>query len=223
MTQPMIRSLLLVPAVGCLCLVGCSSPISRPVSLADGKTFAGWEGDTAKTWRIVDGAFVGGSLIAKVPRNEFLATKRNYTNFVLRLEFKLEGVPGQDMVNSGVQFHSQRIPGDHEMIGYQADLGDPDWWGSLYDESRRNRTLAKADMKLIGPALRRDDWNTYVIRAEQGRVRTWINGVAGIDYTEPDPAIPQWGRIALQIHSGGPARVSFRNIALEELANPRNP
>ena len=55
--------------------------------LADGKTFDGWEGDTEKTWRIEDGAFVGGSLKEKVPRNEFLRTKRSYTNFVLRVKF----------------------------------------------------------------------------------------------------------------------------------------
>src|SRR5579871_4536208 len=40
-----------------------------PVSLSDGKTFDGWEGDTTKTWRIEDGAFVGGSLNEKVPHN----------------------------------------------------------------------------------------------------------------------------------------------------------
>ncbi|MEJ7708941.1 MAG: hypothetical protein WKF84_03590 [Pyrinomonadaceae bacterium] len=38
-----------------------------------------------------------------------------------------------------MQFRSQRIPNNHEVIGYQADLGDG-WWGSLYDESRRNKT-----------------------------------------------------------------------------------
>jgi hypothetical protein len=42
------------------------------VSLFDGKTFAGWEGDTKKTWRVEEGSIVGGSLDAEVPRNEFL-------------------------------------------------------------------------------------------------------------------------------------------------------
>jgi hypothetical protein len=210
----LLSTVLLVALIqGC----ACHSSKPGPVSLADGRSFAGWEGDTSKTWRIVDGAFVGGSLAAKVPRNEFLATGRNFTNFVLRLEFKLEGDPAKGMVNSGVQFHSQRIPDNHEMSGYQADLGDPGWWGSLYDESRRNKTLAPSDMASLGPALKRGDWNVYEIRAENGHIRTWINGAAGIDYREADPAIPQWGRIALQIHSGGPALVSFRNIVLEEL------
>ena len=78
---------------------------AAPVSIFDGKTFDGWEGDTAKTWKIVDGAFVGGSLAEKVPHNEFLATKKNYKNFDLRVKFKLVGTEG--FVNGGVQFRSE--------------------------------------------------------------------------------------------------------------------
>ena len=62
---------------------------AAPVALADGMSFAGWEGDTMKTWRIQDGAFVGGSLDEKVPHNEFLCTTREFGNFELRLKFKL--------------------------------------------------------------------------------------------------------------------------------------
>ena len=97
----------------------------QPVSLFDGKTFNGWEGDTTKTFRIQDSAIVGGSLKEPVPRNEFLCTTRTYRNFVLRLKFKLLGKGA----NAGVQFRSRRIPNHHEVSGYQADLGDPGWWG----------------------------------------------------------------------------------------------
>src|ERR1051326_3942375 len=108
------------------------------VSLFDGKTFAGWEGDTNKTWRIEDGALVGGSLKAKVPHNEFICTTRQFTNFILRVKFKLTGTNG--FINGGVQFRSQRVPKHFEVSGYQADMGDG-WWGCLYDESRRNKVL----------------------------------------------------------------------------------
>src|SRR4029434_4516159 len=91
---------------------------AAPVPLFDGKTFDGWEGDTAKTWRIVDGAFVGGSLAATVPRNEFLATKKSFTNFELRLKCKLVGTEG--FVNGGIQIRSKRITNPpNEMSGYQ--------------------------------------------------------------------------------------------------------
>lgn len=204
--------------VAAFTLIGADdSAGGKPISLFDGKTFAGWDGDTKNTWRIVDGCIVGGTLKKEIPRNEFLATKRSYDNFILRLKFKLLGDSKKKFVNSGVQFRSQRIPKDSEMIGYQADLGDPSWWGSLYDESRRNKVLAQSDMAKLNKVLRRGDWNDYEIRAEGRRIRTYINGVLGIDYTEEDKKIPQEGRIGLQIHSGGPAEVWFKDIAIEVL------
>src|SRR5438105_4731650 len=56
--------------------------LAEPVSIFDGKTFSGWEGDTNKTWRIEGGALIGGSLEAAVPHNEFICTRRSFTNFV---------------------------------------------------------------------------------------------------------------------------------------------
>lgn len=189
----------------------------KPVSLFDGKSFAGWDGDTQNTWRVEDGCLVGGTLDRKVPRNEFLASERSYGNFVLRLKFKLLGDPKKGFVNSGVQVRSQRIPNNFEMIGYQADLGDPTWWGSIYDESRRKKVLAQSDMAAVNKVLRRGDWNDYEIRAEGPRLRTSINGVQVVDYTEPDDSIPREGRIGLQIHGGGPAQVWFKDISIDEL------
>ena len=85
-----------------LLAAGCFvSAIAAPVSLFDGKSLAGWEGDTTKVWRVRDGVIVGGSLEGN-PRNEFLATLKSYKNFHLRLEYKLVGTSG--FVNSGVQF-----------------------------------------------------------------------------------------------------------------------
>ena len=186
------------------------------VPLFDGKSFEGWEGDTQKTWRIKEGAIVGGSLTENVPRNEFLATKKSFHNFELRLKFKLLGSEG--FVNSGVQIRSVRIAKPaHEMSGYQCDIGDPNWWGALYDESRRNKVLAPSDMKKLEPVLKRGDWNDYRIRAEGPRIQLWINGVQTIDYTEPDPKIPQDGHIAVQVHGGGKAEVWFKDITIEEL------
>jgi len=197
---------------------GAAANAGKPVALFDGKTFNGWDGDTKHTWRIEDGCITGGSLTTNVPRNEFLATKRSYANFTLKLKFKLRGDSKKTFVNSGVQFRSQRVPNDSEMVGYQADLGDPTWWGCLYDESRRNKVLAQSDMSKLNKVLKRDDWNDYEIKAEGRRIRTYINGVLGVDYTEPDEEIPQDGRIGLQIHGGGPAQVWFKDITIVELS-----
>jgi hypothetical protein len=192
-----------------------AQPAKTPVSLFDGKTFQGWEGDTEKTWRIENGALVGGSLTDTVPRNDFLCTTRSFANFILRLKFKLEGTEG--FINGGVQFRSQRLQDPaHEMTGYQADLGDK-YWGSLYDESRRNKTLAKPDDSLVAQLLKPGDWNDYEIRAEGRRIRLFLNGRQTVDYTEPDETIPQSGLIGLQVHGGGKARVSYRDITIENL------
>ena len=186
-------------------------------SLFDGKTFGGWEGDTNKTWRIEDGAFTGGSLAAKVPRNEFLRTKRGFTNFVLRVKFKIIGTPAGGFINGGVQVRSEPAKNPpNEMVGYQCDIGEG-WWGALYDESRRNKVLIKPDPQAVAMAIKKDDWNQYVIRCEGKRIRTSINGVDMIDYTEPDDSLPQFGLIGLQIHGGGPAVAFYKDITIEEL------
>lgn len=185
---------------------------AEEISLFNGKTFKGWQGDTQKTFRIDEGAIVGGSLTQRVPRNEFLTTEREYGDFELTLKFKVLG----EGANAGVQIRSRRIPNHHEMIGYQADLGDG-WWGSLYDESRRNKMLATADKKLIEQVLKRDDWNDYKIRCQGRRIQLYINGRETIDYTEPDETIEQRGLIGLQIHGGPPSEAWYKDIRIREL------
>ena len=63
-------------------ITGCQSKPQPPkyVQIFDGRTSAGWDGDFAKTWKIRDGAFVGGSLETTVAQNEFVATTAQYTN-----------------------------------------------------------------------------------------------------------------------------------------------
>jgi hypothetical protein len=195
------------------CATGDKSP-RGPVRLSDGKTFKGWFGDTTNTWRIQDGAFVGGSLKkGKVPRNEFLKTERSFTNFVLRVKVKLVGTNG--FVNGGVQIRSSLVP-PNEMKGYQCDVGEG-WWGALYDESRRNKVLIKPKDEDVKRAVKRGEWNDYVIRAEGKRIQTWINGVKMIDWTETDESLPQYGMIGVQVHGGGVAEASYKDITIEEL------
>ena len=193
--------------------VGVSSA-AEPVKLFDGKTLDGGEGDTAKTWRIEDGAIVGGTLDSVVPRNEFLSTKKSYGDFELKLDFKLIG--DKERMNAGVQFRTKRIPNHHEVSGYQADVGQ-EYWGALYDESRRNKVLAKPDAKTLEGLVKHGEWNEYVIRCEGPRIRLWLNGKLTVDYTEADDKIDHAGIIALQIHGGAKAKAMYKNIRIEEL------
>lgn len=187
---------------------------AEPVPFFDGKTFAGWEGDTAKTWKVEDGVITAGSLDVTVPRNEFLCTTRTYGDFELKVQFKLVGDKAR--ANAGIQFRTKRIPNHHEVSGYQADVGQQ-YWGALYDESRRNKVLAKPDEKLLAGLVKHDDWNEYTIRCEGPRVQLWLNGKQTVDYTETDTQIDRTGVIGLQIHGGAKARVYYKDVRIEEL------
>lgn len=180
-------------------------------SLFDGRTFDGWNG-SMDWFRIEEGAIVGGALDRPIPRNEFLATDKEYGDFEVRLKFKLVGEP----TNAGVQFRSRRIPDDSEMIGYQADLGNG-WWGCLYDESRRRRMLVRADETQLDKVLDRDGWNEYRIRCEGRRVQLWINDYQTVDYTEPDESLEQRGLIGLQIHAGAPGEAWYKDVKIRSL------
>lgn len=204
---------LLIPLLSALTVV---TAFGGPVSLFDGQSLDHWQTD-GKWWRVQDGLITGGSSEQKVPYNDFLVSKKSYANFELRLLIKVTGVPGTGMINSGVQIRSVSVPNSHEMSGYQVDAGEG-WWGKLYDESRRNKVIAEpVDAKARDAAVKKDDWNEYRIRAEGPRIRSWINGVPALDYTEADANVPLDGAIGIQVHSGGKATVQVKDIAIEEL------
>ena len=185
------------------------------VSLFDGFTFNGWEGDTLKTWRIEDNMIIGGSLRKNVPENNFLCTSRSYGNFILKFKIRLVGQEG--FINAGLQFRSVRATNpSNEMIGYQADWGNG-YWASLYDESRRNKTLESPDSAKVLTWINQNNWNDYLIRAENNRIRLFINGHKAVDYSESDASIPLSGLIGLQIHGGGKAEVYFKELYIKEL------
>ncbi|MEI6873325.1 MAG: family 16 glycoside hydrolase, partial [Verrucomicrobiota bacterium] len=127
------------------------------------------------------------------------------------------GDPATGLINSGIQIRTQRNPSGHEVKGYQCDYGEPKWYAGIYDEGRRNKFIAPADMEKIKPAVNLWGWNEYIIRADGKRIQTWINGVQGVDYTELDENIASDGIIAIQLHSGGNAVVQVKDVEIEEL------
>ncbi len=178
--------------------------------LLTNSTLDGWDG-AKQHWKVVDGVLTGET--TGLDHNEFLVAPGTYRDFVLKFSFRLRGGQG----NSGVQFRSERIPGT-EMKGYQADIGE-NYWGSLYDESRRNRILAQASEKAL-EAVRPGDWNHYEIRAQGNHIRLTLNGVTSVDYREAESDIADSGKIAVQIHAGGPMKVEFKDLYLQPLATP---
>ena len=187
---------------------------TSPVALFDGETLRGWNGDS-KWFRVENGEIIAGRLDQRVPHNQFLCTDKNYADFELSVEAKLVGQGN----NAGVQFRTKRIPDDTEVIGYQADIG---WvgkgtcWGALYDESRRRKFLAESP-ELALKSVKKGEWNTIKVIAKGKRIQIFLNGVRTVDYIEADPKIETTGVIALQVHSGPPLEVHYRNVMLKEL------
>lgn len=218
----MMAKLFLNISLICLafCMLSCSGEQKTgdaAVSLFDGKSFAGWEGDL-NWFRIEDGSIVAGSLEREIPHNLFLCTTKGYGDFKLKVEAKLVGAGD----NSGIQFRSRRVPGTTEVSGYQADMGGPigDFgvvWGSLYDEARRNKMLVTANQEEIKKAYRTNDWNEMVVKCKDNHIQVWVNGYQSADYTEDDDSIAKKGIIGFQIHAGAPTEVWLRNITLTEL------
>jgi hypothetical protein len=220
MALPVFRSIERTSLFGilvALALLASPSPAEEPgfEPLFDGNSFAGWGGDFDATWRIEDGQIVAGAPDSPAPRTEFLATAREFGDFELRLEYKLDAKEG---ANAGVQFRSERVPNHHEVSGYQADIG-PGYFGALYDESRRNKLLAVPAERMVAAALAGgiDGWHAYRIRAEGKRIRLELNGVETVDWIEPDDAIARKGLIALQIHGGLVGTIRYRNLRIRPL------
>ena len=201
-----------------ICVAAIGVPTSAGeegfVSLFDGQTLAGWEGNL-KVFRVEDGAIVGGSQKESVAHNDFLCSEKEYGDFELRLKAKLVGLGD----NAGIQFRSARIPDHHEVIGYQCDMGSA-WgrkiWGALYDESRRRKLLAEGDPDKVKEIYKEDEWNEFVIRCEGNRIQIWLNELQTVDFTEKED-VAKTGIIGLQIHGGKPAEASYKDIRIKEL------
>jgi len=180
--------------------------------LFNGRDLTGWSGGNDH-WSVVDGEIVGKTTGLK--ENNFLRSDLEVADFKLTLEVKLVGNEG----NSGIQFRSKALE-NGEVAGYQADIGK-DWWGKLYEEHGRALLWSKS-----GEAhVKNGEWNRYEIEAVGDHIRTWINGQLCVDLHDPKGA--KSGIFALQLHSGGPTEVRFRNLDLklvksEEKAKPQD-
>jgi len=180
--------------------------------LFDGQTLSGWEGKK-KWFRVEDGSIVAGSLSEKIPNNEFLCTEQKYGDFELRLQVRLKGEGN----NAGIQFRSERVANDHEVSGYQCDVGSAfgrSVWGALYDESRRNKMLAEGTAEDVNRWTQAGQWNDLSILCRADRIQLSLNGHPTVDYREPDAQLSRTGVIGLQIHAGPPTEAWYRAIRI---------
>ncbi len=164
------------------------------------KDLSGWSRADG-LWTVENEELVGRTEGLK--NNQWLVSDLQISDFRLSLDVKLVDNAG----NSGIQFRSV-AEANGEVAGYQADIG-AGWWGKLYEEHGRGLLSAKSGEQ----AIHAGQWNRYEVEAIGNRVRTRINGVECVDLE--DPAGAKRGIIALQLHSGGPTEVRFKNLELE--------
>ncbi len=164
--------------------------------LFNGKNLKGWKKLNGKAeYKVVGDAIIG------VPKmgtpNTFLATIKNYGDFILEFDFKIE-----NGLNSGVQFRSESKK-DYQkgrVHGYQFEI-DPSsraWSGGIYDEARRNWIYPLILNPSAKTAFKNNEWNKARIEAFGNSIRTWINGVPCANIWDD---VTPTGFIALQVHS----------------------
>ncbi len=200
-------------------------------SLFNGKDLSGWEGNP-DFWSVQEGVITGKTTAEKPTKgNTFLIWKDGtLKDFELRVKWKLLAH------NSGIQFRS-KDHGNFVVGGYQADMDyGNSYTGILYEErgrgilvKRGTRLLVQADGKKVEQgrtaedkdileALKKDDWNEYVITCKGSHVTQVLNGVTTVDLTdEQEDKRALSGILALQLHAGPPMVVQFKDIHLKEL------
>ena len=205
---------------GC-CQTGCPNATKDCaeagfVPLFDGKTLRGWHGDL-KLWRVENGAIVG-TTDGNIPHNTFLIHEGNFSDFVLKVKFRLHDHKG----NSGIQFRSQERD-DFVVAGYQADIADNQFMGILYGERTGRGIIANVTPQVkatLEKAIHKDGWNEYVITAQGDHIVLELNGVKTVDIHDPKGA--KSGIIALQLHRGHNMTISFKDIQIKVLKSATN-
>ena len=188
-------------------------------SLFDGKTLNGWIQRNGKAKYAVEDGMIVGTTVLNTP-NSFLCTEKNYTDFILELDFLVE----QGM-NSGIQIrsHSFKHYKDYRVHGYQVEIDTSDraWSAGIYDEARRGWLFDLKNKPEAQKAFRQNQWNHYRIEAVGDRIQTWINGVPAADLTDD---MTSTGFIALQVHGSKQAdkKIKWRNIRIQDLTRKEN-
>jgi len=181
---------------------------SETIRLFDGKTLDGWAGHF-KHWSVDNGEIVGKNK-APVPVSTYLLTEKNYTDFRLTAKVKLV----ESEMHSGIAFWGRVATEQGDPATYAGHLVMfPSGWG-MYDlYGRAGLPVNPEPAKKVG---KQHDWNDLEILALGNRVQVAVNGVAVIDWRDPEPNRIKSGPIGLQLHSNKvPQEVRFKDLVIE--------
>jgi hypothetical protein len=199
-------------------LLTTASLTQAQTKIFDGKTLKGWKrlAGTAD-YKVEDGAIVGTTVLNS--GNTFLATEKEYGDFILELDAKIES----KLSNSGVQTRSHYNPAGHDGKGlvygrqFEIDPSDRKWAGGIYDEGRRD-WLYPLDLNAPAKdAFKVGEYNHIRIECIGNEMKTWVNGIPTADVVD---TIDAKGFIALQVHAVSDEKqagkkVYFKNFNLQ--------
>ena len=209
------------------------------VEIFNGKDLTGWEGNP-KLWSVQDGAITGQTTAENSTKgNTFLIwTNGTVADFELHCSYKLTPGDSKGFANSGIQYRSKVAnPANWVVHGYQADMeAGPSYSGILYEEGGRGIVAQRGEKVVIGQdgkkqvagsvgnaaeigaAIKKGDWNDYVIIAQGNHLQQFINGKQTMDLVDEEEAKRAMsGILALQLHAGPPMMAQFKNIRLKKL------
>ncbi len=210
-------SILFVTAC-CVMAVTCTAQSKGWTNLFDGKTLDGWKRLAGNaTYAVANGMIAGTTVLNS--GNTFLATEKEYGDFILELDIKLESPKG----NSGVQTRSHYDPSGHDGKGLvygrqvEVDPSDRKWSGGIYDEGRRAWLYPLTLNTNAQEAFKANEFNHYKIECIGNEMKTWLNGIPVAYLVD---TIDQKGFIALQVHQVGSAdeegkKIYFKNIRIK--------
>lgn len=220
-----------VPFAALLFFAGAASD-KEYKSIFDGKSLDGWDALDMSYWSVEDGAITAQSTDDHpCTMNQFLVWQGgDVADFELKAKFRLAENKG----NSGIQFRSVISP-EGQGVGYQADiLPSGEWLGALCDEytSRKalvapngHKTVIDADgnwtttslgepVKLKEPG----EWNDYHIIARGNHIILEVNGRKSAEVIDNETGRSHSkGILGLQLRSGPPMKVQFKDIFLKRL------
>lgn len=199
--------------------------------LFDGTTLKGWETPDPSYWSIEEGA-----ITAKITEahpctvNQYLVWEGGELgDFELKITFR---IISDKFVNGGFQFRSKVIEG-HDVAGYQVDndTGAP-WLVRLYDEHGRHDLALRGQSTVIDekgvmthtdipsaqgePKFKLNEWHTYHLICKGPKLTLFVNDELMAEVTDNDPAQQDFkGILGLQLHSGPPMTVQFKDILLK--------
>jgi hypothetical protein len=192
------------------------------VPIFDGRSLDGWIGldDDTSSYYVQDGL-----LICKATGKVHIFTEKQYANFVLRLQFKLD--PGG---NNGIGIRTDISRAPH-LYGMEIQVLDDDYYADgnpikLKDYQHHGSIYGVVPAK-TGHLKPAGQWNDQEIVCDGRRVRVTLNGTVIVD-ADLDRVTPldgqehpglkyERGHIGLHAHGNYGAEVFFRNLRVKEL------